>query len=313
MTTMTRNLPWFMKLGVSIIGEVIYLRTKPLPLLISKAPQKCYLSLVENLHITDTECLKLAISKALGIGIVIGGSIMKLPQLLLITSARSARGLSLPAFVLETLAYGITSFYSSRNSFPFSTYGESVFLTIQNTIITFLIIYYPTASLRRSQNISSRLATAFVVTVTTSISLCIIPKTVLSLLQVLTLPISLFSKLPQIQQNARSKSTGQLSAFAVISQVIGCLARLFTTATEVGDWLVATGFALALVLNGILGVQMWMYWGQDVEEEIELGKPRMTAGGGAVREKGQGAARYGPAEIVLQPRTPTERWSRKAD
>lgn len=74
----------------------------------------------------------------------------------------------------------------------------------------------------------------------------------------------------------------------------------------------AAGFALALVLNGILGVQMWMYWGQDAEEEIELGKPRMT-GGGAVREKGHGAERFGPAEVILQPRTPTERWSRKAD
>ena len=240
---------------------------------------------------------------------MIGGSIMKLPQLLLITSARSARGLSLPAFALETLAYGITSFYSSRNSFPFSTYGENVFLTIQNTIITFLIIYYPTAALRQSQNISSRLATALVVTVTVSISLCIIPKSVLSLLQVLTLPISLFSKLPQIKQNARSKSTGQLSAFAVISQIVGCLARLFTTATEVGDWLVATGFALALMFNGILGVQMWMYWKQDAEE-IELGKPRITTSGGVVREE---AEKYVLTEILLQPRTPTERWSRKAD
>lgn len=45
--------------------------------------QKCYVSLVENLNIGDVECLKYSASKGLGIGIVVGGSIMKLPQLML--------------------------------------------------------------------------------------------------------------------------------------------------------------------------------------------------------------------------------------
>lgn len=91
----------------------------------------------------------------------------------------------------------------------------------------------------------------------------------LALLQITTLPLSLLSKIPQIRQNFRSKSTGQLSAFAVISQIAGCLARLFTTATEVGDSLVSAGFALALLLNIILGVQSWIYWGRG--EDLNLG------------------------------------------
>jgi len=85
-----------------------------------------------------------------------------------------------------------------------------------------------------------------------------------------TLPLSLFSKLPQIRQNHRSQSTGQLSAFAVISQIAGCLARLFTTATEVNDLLVSAGFALALLLNIVLGAQLWMYWG-DKHAAAEMG------------------------------------------
>jgi mannose-P-dolichol utilization defect protein 1 len=40
------------------------------------------------------------------------------------------------------------------------------------------------------------------------------------------------------------------------------MARLFTTATEVNDAIVAAGFALALLLNLVLGAQLWMYWGQ---------------------------------------------------
>ncbi|GJE91609.1 mannose-P-dolichol utilization defect 1 protein [Phanerochaete sordida] len=249
MTAITRNLPWFVKdLGVSIVGE------------------KCYVSLVENLNIEDVDCLKYALSKGLGIGIVVGGSIMKVPQLLLIVRAKSARGLSLSAYVLETLSYAITLAYSYRNSFPFSTYGENFFLTIQNIIITLLIIHYPTSRLTRAQSTAPRLALAAALTAVSGVVLYAVPPSTLSALQVATIPLSLFSKLPQIRQNARAHSTGQLSAFAVVAQIAGCLARLFTTSAEVGDPILTAGFALALVLNVVLGVQMWTYWGKDGRE-----------------------------------------------
>jgi len=288
-------LPWFIRdLGVSIIG------------------QRCYATLIENLDIYDVDCLRLSLSKGLGLAIVVGGSIMKVPQLMLIISARSARGLSLPAYVLETLAYAITSAYSFRNNFPFSTYGENLFLAVQNIFITFLIICYPSPSLRHAQNTTSRLAAAFLTTISTCIALYTLPKEPLALLQLATLPLSLFSKVPQIRQNARAGSTGQLSAFAVISQIAGCLARLFTTATEVGDNLVAAGFALALVLNVVLGVQMWMYWGKEDKEEVNLDKIRLAT----VSEEDRSFRIISPPQVPLPPRssTPTGRkWARKVD
>ncbi|ESK86578.1 hypothetical protein Moror_9761 [Moniliophthora roreri MCA 2997] len=248
MTSITRNLPWFIRdLGVSIVG------------------QKCYTSLIENLDLGDIECIKYSISKGLGIGIVVGGSIMKVPQLLLIVNARSARGLSLTSYLLETLAYGITLAYSYRNEFPFSTYGENFFLTVQNVIITLLMILYAPTRLRQSSNKARNLLITALGMAGSGFALYTVPKDTLQLLQLSTLPLSLFSKLPQIRQNHRSKSTGQLSAFAVISQIAGCAARLFTVAQEVGDFIFAAGFALALALNLVLGVQLYMYWGKDVE------------------------------------------------
>ncbi|KAJ4477151.1 hypothetical protein J3R30DRAFT_3291413 [Lentinula aciculospora] len=249
MTSFTRNLPWFIRdTGTSIIGT------------------ECYTSLVENLDVQNVECLKYSLSKALGIGIVVGGSVMKLPQLMLILRGRSARGLSLSAYVLETLAYGINLSYSFRNMFPFSTYGENLFLTIQNILITFLIIFYtPSLRLARRRR-NAQLSYAFLGLLSGVLTLYYSSMPILAFLQLSTLPLSLTSKVPQIRQNYRSQSTGQLSAFAVGSQIVGCLARLFTTATEVGDWLVSAGFALALALNGVLGVQLWMYWGKDVDE-----------------------------------------------
>ncbi|KAG9315309.1 hypothetical protein JVU11DRAFT_4448 [Chiua virens] len=301
MTTITRNLPWFIAdLGTAIVGE------------------KCYTSLVKDLNLGDVDCLKYALSKGLGLGIVVGGSIMKVPQLMLILSAQSARGLSLPAYVLETLAYAITTVYSYKNDFPFSTYGENFFLTLQNTLITFLIVYFPSTPLRKAQNTAGRLAVTVVGTIASAVVLYAVPKESLAFLQLATLPLSLFSKLPQIMQNARSRSTGQLSTFAVVAQIAGCLARLFTTATEVGDVIVTAGFALALILNIVVGVQMWMYWGKD-DKDAYVKTPI-----GVVHEK-EDWARHQKVDVVIPPQIPAtpprhataspsgRKWARKVD
>lgn len=165
-----------------------------------------------------------------------------------------------------------------------------------------------------------QLALMAVGTISTAIALYAVPKETLAIFQVATLPISLFSKLPQIMQNARSQSTGQLSTFAVVSQIVGCLARLFTTATEVGDNIMTAGFALALVLNIVVGVQMWMYWGRD-DQEIHSKTPISV-----VHEK-----EYWPSpmhqkvDVVVPPKTPHppprhataspsgRKWARKVD
>ena len=171
--------------------------------------------------------------------------------------------------MLETLSYAITLAYAYRNEFPFSTYGENLFLTIQNVLITLSILYYPSTSrlTKPSSSTSSHIAAALIATVVTGAALVYMPESALSALQLSTIPLSLFSKLPQIRQNARAQSTGQLSAFAVIAQIAGCLARLFTNSAEVGDPILTAGFALALLLNLVLGAQMWMYWGKDIERE----------------------------------------------
>ncbi|KAF7439737.1 hypothetical protein PC9H_000073 [Pleurotus ostreatus] len=259
MTSITRNLPSFVKdLGVAVVGE------------------KCYISLVENLEFGDVPCLKFAVSKVLGIGIVVGGSIVKVPQLLLIVNAKSAQGLSLESYILETLSYAITLVYSFRNELPFSTYGENLFLTIQNTLITLLIIAYaPSSSSRTPAPLAiSTLVTAFA-------ALARVPSGVLSYLQMATVPLSLASKLPQIIQNSQAKSTGQLSSFAVVAQIVGCLARLFTTATEVGDPILVAGFGMALLLNCVLGAQVWMYWGTkaavEAKAKVKVGEVKAEA------------------------------------
>ncbi|OXB35071.1 hypothetical protein LQV05_001114 [Cryptococcus neoformans] len=263
-TAITHNIPYFARAPLeALIGE------------------ECYGTLVYDFNITDSECLKYALSKGLGFGIVVGGSIVKIPQIIKIVSDQSARGLSLSAYALETVAYSINLAYNSRNAFPFSTYGETLFLAIQNVIITLLIIHLapqkgavigarPLSSKRNTND--RKVLTGAVITAATGFFLwsgTLCPLSLLSILQAATLPLSLISKAPQIMTNYKYRSTGNLSAFAVFNNFFGCVARVFTTKQEVDDPLIFWGFASAAMLNAVLAVQMIMYW-KDSEDNEEV-------------------------------------------
>ncbi|KAK8847612.1 hypothetical protein IAR55_005471 [Kwoniella newhampshirensis] len=305
-TTVTQNIPFFLRRPAeALIGE------------------KCYNVLVYEFEITHTECLKYALSKGLGFGIVVGGGIVKIPQILKIVSSQSARGLSLSAYILETASYAINLAYASRNQFPFSTYGENFFLTIQNVIITLLILFFsgpagaahsglggigggPLTS-KANGNIG-KVVTGLVVTVVSgfvlwSEQLC--PIGLLALLQAVTLPLSLLSKAPQIMSNIRHHSTGNLSAFAVFNALLGCLARLFTTKQEVDDPLIFWGFAGAALLNAVLAFQMIMYWNNTDDKDLNLATRRHSA-----TEKGNVSPDRSGG--ILEGGT-GKRWARKLD
>lgn len=239
-------------------------------------------------------------------------------QCSIVLRAKHARGLSLPAFALETLAYLITLIYAYRNAYPFSTYGENFFLTIQNVMITLLIIYLlPSGqshlTTKRAKSNAPAVVMAGVVAVITTYIILVVPMNLLQLLQLGTVPISLFSKIPQISENYRNKSTGQLSVFAVTSQIFGCAARLFTTATEMGDSLVFAGFALALALNLALGWQIWMYWGQGVPATKEhWPKEKPIPSTNLPMEAVTHDTSFTPVNAPV-PSTGGRRWARKVD
>ncbi|CAG8552586.1 7638_t:CDS:1 [Ambispora leptoticha] len=217
--------------------------------------ERCYNSLITNLNLNDTQCVKLVFSKALGIGIVLGGSLIKLPQVLKIIANGSARGLSFESYVLETIAYAVGLAYNFRQGNPFSTYGENLFLTIQDIIILLLILNY------RGQK--DHLVVAILSIVGMSYALgspSLINESFLAILQTCTIPLSLASKIPQIVKNYENGSTGQLSAFAVFGYTLGSIARIFTTVTEVNDSIILIGFSLAAIFNAVLALQMLIYW-----------------------------------------------------
>ncbi|TIA69621.1 hypothetical protein E3P92_03489 [Wallemia ichthyophaga] len=75
------------------------------------------------------------LSSILGVFIIVGSSLIKLPQLYTLYRTGSSNGLSLSAFSLEAVAYFINYVYGYSHSYPFTTYGENLTLTFQNIAI----------------------------------------------------------------------------------------------------------------------------------------------------------------------------------
>ncbi|KAK4052696.1 hypothetical protein OIV83_001983 [Microbotryomycetes sp. JL201] len=236
----TRNLPSFV--------------AEPLQALIG---QQCYRSLIWNVNLSDSDCLKLALSKGLGLGLVLGGAIVKVPQIVKIVRAKSARGLSLTSYLLDSASTAVYVAYNVRHAFPWSTYGETVFLLIQNAVIIALIVIYSTSS---TVPVLATIALAFAAAGYALASPSLVSTSLLKLLLSASIPLSCFSKLPQIITNHQNGSTGQLSAFLVFNSLLGTVARVFTTSAETGDSLLWWNYVLLSVLNGVLALQMLLSW-----------------------------------------------------
>jgi mannose-P-dolichol utilization defect protein 1 len=214
--------------------------------------KKCTLQLVQ--FNPDPTCLRMIVSKGLGLGIIAGASIVKLPQILKIVAAQSGNGVSLSSYLLESLSYGVTLAYNVRRESPFSTFGELGLIFIQNALVISLILYYS------KRFFSLILALIFLFGATYSLfDPLLVNGDLLFKLQWASVFISIASRLPQIITNAQNKSTGQLSQVTTFFQVIGAAARVFTTLQEVSDISVLAGNAIATVLNAILFAQFLIY------------------------------------------------------
>ncbi|XP_031953581.1 mannose-P-dolichol utilization defect 1 protein isoform X2 [Corvus moneduloides] len=105
-------------------------------------PEHCFDQFFLRLQLLDVPCLKILLSKILGYGIVAGSVLVKVPQLLKVWGSRSGGGLSLPSVLLELLALGGSVGYGCARSFPFSAWGEALFLLLQTLTLLFLILHF---------------------------------------------------------------------------------------------------------------------------------------------------------------------------
>jgi len=231
------------------VGEFFF---TPLVLLI--VPKYCHDEFFINLNFFHVPCLKIAISKCLGYGIVVGSAMIKIPQIIKILQASSVEGLSLLSFLLELIALTATASYSFAKNFPFSAWGESLFMSIQTTLLVVMYFYYTNKPLLAV--LFPLLYGAIVYVLVSGLT----PMAVLVQLVSLQVAFLVISRLLQIVANFRNGHTGQLSFIMVLLLFLGAMARIFTTIQETGDKVMLVSFLISTALNATLVFQVLYYW-----------------------------------------------------
>eukprot|EP01098_Paradermamoeba_levis_P005674 TRINITY_DN2385_c0_g1_i1.p1 TRINITY_DN2385_c0_g1~~TRINITY_DN2385_c0_g1_i1.p1 ORF type:complete len:249 (-),score=80.01 TRINITY_DN2385_c0_g1_i1:45-746(-) len=211
-----------------------------------------------------TNCPAFLLSKVLGIGILAGSLGVKLPQILKIISAGSARGLSVSSLLLEMLGFSISLAYNLANGFPFTTFGELAFMFVQDLVILFLIFKY-----QKNLGLGLLLIVLSIALLGVMVS-GVIPLNLLTQLQTSTIAIFIFSRVPQIWTTYSNKSSGQLAFLTWLLNFVGSIARVFTTKQETGDPIILAGYVVGVVLNGTIFAQILFYG--DKEAQIKKKK-----------------------------------------
>lgn len=171
----------------------------------------CYKHLIIDIDpFTDPSCVKLALSKGLSYGIIGASGIVKIPQLLKLLNSHSAEGVSFLSYLLESSGYLISLAYNIRHKFPFSTYGETALILVQNVVIASLVLGYTGRKAGVAVWIAGLAAAGSAL-----FREDLVDYGMLNMLQAGAGVLGVAAKLPQILTIYKNGGTGQLSAFTV--------------------------------------------------------------------------------------------------
>ncbi|KAL4220413.1 Mannose-P-dolichol utilization defect 1 protein [Mactra antiquata] len=216
-------------------------------------PEPCYTKVFTDFDFFDLECFKIVISKCLGYSIILGAVLVKLPQILKIINSKSGEGISIFSVLFELVAISSNMTYCIANAFPFSSYGEAIFLCIQTSLVMFLVLFYG------NNMMGSFLFLLSYIGIMVYLLSPVAPLTLIETLQGFNIILVIVSKLIQVYSNFQNGSTGQLSAITVGMIFLGSVARIFTSIQETGDSLIILSYASAAVCNAMLVGQMIYY------------------------------------------------------
>mmetsp|Transcript_37946 Transcript_37946/g.113364 ORF Transcript_37946/g.113364 Transcript_37946/m.113364 type:complete len:260 (-) Transcript_37946:168-947(-) len=217
------------------------------------SPEIC----LESFPALTSPCISGVLVKLLGIIIMMGACLNKLPLYINVLKTGSVAGMSPGAVYGETIMYANAAFYGLLRGNPFTAWGENGIMTLQAIGICFLLWKYKDEP-KVDQN--ERLIAAagfgayvFVVTV-------ILPPEHYYLLQASNWPVLLYSRGGALAEIWRIQHTGTQSIITNIMNLGGSCIRILTTIKEVGwDMALISGYALSAGLNVCLVASFFIF------------------------------------------------------
>lgn len=223
--------------------------------------KECTKVYFDDLNFFHVGCFKATLSKVLGLGIIGGSLLVKVPQIVKILKNKNSEGINFFSVLLDLFAITAMTSYSFVSGFPFSSWGDGVSLGIQTLAIAVLVLHYSGDSAK---------ATAFLAAYSAVISAVLsglTPIKVLWTCQAMNIPIILISKFIQAYTNYSNGSTGQLSAITGFMLFFGSLARIFTSIQETGDTTMIVMYMCSTFANAVIAAQILYYWNVDTSSK----------------------------------------------
>jgi len=224
--------------------------------------QSCAKTFLLDFDIFNRPCLVSTLSKSVSYAIILASAGLKLPIINNILAAKSTVGMSSSSVALETIAL-CSSFSSSlKKGLAFSLWGEIIIVYFQN-----LILLYLSRTFSNGQDPSIAIVGGIAGFTILALSL---PASNADLLVAVATMISIASRIPQMMTNYQQKHTGVLSVVTQTLIVVGAVVRLATFAAETSDWAQIGSYLISLCLNGLLLVQVIVYWDASKKEMLKL-------------------------------------------
>lgn len=201
--------------------------------------------------------LRYLISNCLSYAVVVGASILKVPQILKVWQNNKADGISLLSIIVELFSYVISTSWGMMQGLPFRDYGENFLITLQLLALLLLV-----AKLQRKTQLAC-MALVTELLAFYAFASGHVPRSVHETLLSGQVLLNMSSRVPQIYANYRTRCQGQLSFLTFFLAFGGGLARVMTTALNVswekGKGVMLVQFGVAASLNAIILSQMLYY------------------------------------------------------
>ncbi|XP_056312876.1 mannose-P-dolichol utilization defect 1a [Danio aesculapii] len=234
-------------------------------------PEKCYDQFFFYFNVMHVPCLKIVLSKTMGIFILMGIVIAPLSQIWKILCCGSSDGLCLTSVFLDLLAISTHAAFCYTQNFPIGAWGESLLAVIQIALLALLIQHH------RGKTIKGIFLLVLFYGFMFLLASPFTPVSVVWTLYEWNVLFVIAGRFFQIVSNFRCGHTGQLSTLSVFLVFLGSLGRVFSSLQDAGFSFSAQMQALACCCSGLILAQILMYWNKRTtngEKEAQLKKDK---------------------------------------
>jgi len=254
---------------ISLIIILFYLILKSFNIKLKKMNPFDCMNDIMNLNIKK-DCIALLISKLLGFSIIFFSAILKVPQIKYMLKSKTDEGLSYLSMYVEIFLFTFNALYSYHKNAPFSTYGENIIILIQSLIILLLAWSYSQKGVAFFEKL------IFLTLFNGLIYICLnglLSEQYWEVIGSSSIPLLTVSRISQIYNSFKTKSTGSLAMFTFVLSFLGNVARVFTTVTESFEIPILLMYLYAAFLNLVIMFQIFLY-GSKSEKGKEIVKPK---------------------------------------